>query len=91
VRVSFSDAPPVGESGGEDEMVGVLLVGLLRRFLLAADLALEDDDDDDDAAATVVVEDTERSNRSKEDLNSMKWKMERKRKEFQGMISEIVT
>jgi hypothetical protein len=71
VRVPV-DAPPLGESGGEEAMVGE--VGLVRRLLGdAADLALKDDDDDDDSAAT-VVDDTESSDRSKKDLNSMKMK-----------------
>ena len=48
------------------------VVDLLRRVVFlgrdAADLALEDEDD---AAAETVAEDTERSNRTKEDLKSM--------------------
>lgn len=80
VRVS-SDAPPLTESVGDDVMVGE--EGLLRRLLLLvdeADLAFLEDEDDDAAATEVVSDDTERSNRSKEDLNSMNV-LERTRKE----------
>ena len=69
MRVFSSDwAPPVGERGGVVAMLDV--VDLLRRVVFfgsdAADLALEEDD-----AAETVAEDTERSNRTKEDLKSM--------------------
>jgi hypothetical protein len=80
VRVS-SDAPPLTESVGDDVMVGE--EGFLRRLLLLvdeADLAFLEDEDDDAAATEVVSDDTERSNRSKEDLNSMNV-LERTRKE----------
>jgi hypothetical protein len=80
VRVS-SDAPPLTESVGDDVMVGE--EGFLRRLLLLvdeADLAFLEDEDDDAAATEVVSDDTERSKRSKEDLNSMNV-LERTRKE----------
>jgi hypothetical protein len=71
------DAPPVGESGGEDAMVEDKLC-VLRRFGEAADLALED-------SATTDDDDTERSNRSKKDLDSMR--MERKKKRVETLTS----